>query len=70
MDHDILASTVTDYELNNRGSIPCRNRDYSLRHHIQIGSGEHSTLDSKGTRSLVFGDQVAAANKQRRNRIT
>jgi hypothetical protein len=33
--HDSSVNKATGYGLNNRGSIPVRDRDYSLRHHTQ-----------------------------------
>jgi hypothetical protein len=35
-------SKVTDYRLGDRGSVPDKDRNISLRHHKQTGSGAHS----------------------------
>jgi hypothetical protein len=39
----------------NSGSIPNRDRDFSLLHHVQTGSGAHQTSYPVGTGDLSLG---------------
>jgi hypothetical protein len=59
MDRDISASIVTAHELNNPGSIPGRNRDYSFPLHFQIGSGVQSVPYSNGTKGIKWPQQTS-----------
>jgi len=45
----------TGYDLDNQGSILTNDRDFSLRHHIQIGYGAHPASYSMGTWVIFFG---------------
>jgi hypothetical protein len=45
-------SVVTDYGLDGRGVIPSKDKDFSLPHHIQTGSGAHLAsclMNTKGS---------------------
>jgi hypothetical protein len=52
---EIAQSVMNGYGLGNWRLIPGRNNEFSLCHHIQIGSGSHSAICPVGTRDLSLG---------------
>jgi hypothetical protein len=54
----LVVSIVTGYGLDDEGSIPGRNIDFSLHHHVQISSDTHLASFPVGTRGSEPGDKV------------
>lgn len=55
MSHGSSLSTGTSYIVDDQGSIPGRDREFPLCHHVHIGSGAYPL----GTRGHFPGDKVA-----------
>jgi hypothetical protein len=49
-------TVVTGYGLDDRGLGPCRGRNFSLRHHVQTGSGVHPASHLMGTEDEAAGE--------------
>jgi hypothetical protein len=50
---------VTGYGLDGRGSIPGRDKIFSLLHIVQISSGAYTASYPKGTGGAFHGDKAA-----------
>jgi hypothetical protein len=61
MSWDSLVGIVTGYGLDGWGSIPGRDRDFSLLPRVQTSSGVHPASYLVGTRGSFPGGNVAGA---------
>jgi hypothetical protein len=59
MSRDISISIETGYGLDDRGSIPGRAENFSLRYCVQTGSGAHPASHPVGTGAYFPGGKVA-----------
>jgi hypothetical protein len=61
MIRDKSSSTVIGYGLGDRGSIPDRQRDLSLHHHVETGSGEYPAPYPNSFGGSVPGNKTIGA---------
>jgi hypothetical protein len=62
MSRDNSVGIATGYELDGRGWIPDRGRDFSLLHSVQSGSGAHLTSHAMGTGNSFLGGKAAGSS--------
>jgi hypothetical protein len=59
MNRKISVGIAKGYELDSRGSIPSKGRDFSLFHSVQTGSGAHPASYIMDTGGCFVGGKMA-----------